>query len=837
MSMSADSIEGAAVAAGQELHAFYMDTCQQMGVKADPNVIKVLQGQRTQEVTCLDFQSNFLGMTGMGVLLQCLTQCPRLEELSFENNYLKPEMVPPLVKAVRRMVSLTSLNLANNNNLGFSAAKLLLQMVKTNKRIVDLDLDGTGIVPATKDLIYKHLAENASSAQYWASLNASGSPTKKSANGAHVPTPPKSQPAASARPQASGSPVETEKTQNTEAEEDDLEPKESKYPGYKDPPDADALQKTVQDNAGTNLGLRESVKGGESRTISLHAQLIERNRNNYTQLVQRHDGVDGQMNNFDEEYTTPGVYHGYTAEQLIKEVNLSLSEADLVQFGEKYGVGTEKVDRLLDIPPMLEEMGRLDTVPGRAEVLEDKIKMCTFLDPHYLSSEMTLQSYRLVHSRLIDPKYVFMNIRDLEDEKADLMEQRENWNHQRDHALATGAIGVGEGYHMMSLDTQEKLFKLMVKRVNILKDMKGQQHLSKEAQVILEKSAVMLEECRNETQATISRVEEDIKKVEAELVVRQKAFDDTKREFEMTQLMTRERIAENVRKQNEIFDGIGIRFQELEKLGEEHQKEVEEYLKERAKFDDAESLLREFEDVLAIHKHNLSCISVVAEKTTSITDDFAKYFASTPGSIQKKAEYCWKETEKMTKDEQIQTLTVFEKYMLDIGELLYKKEKRVTEIERMRRNNTFSVEMCTEVLDPNAAKYEEQGKEMDYQKEQMEDKVQALRERADAACEIFQEIEDALNEMGYKFVHPKILMAEIMVDGTAHIMERKRQIYETEQQYIDADDEDLGQSVSQLEVAKMSQSFRDLPRLSTPNTNSPKKGVSFAKKQGNLVFD
>ena len=59
----------------------------------------------------------------------------------------------------------------------------------------------------------------------------------------------------------------------------------------------------MQDNAGTNLGLRESVKGGESRTISLHAQLIERNRNNYTQLVQRHDGVDGQMNNFDEEYT------------------------------------------------------------------------------------------------------------------------------------------------------------------------------------------------------------------------------------------------------------------------------------------------------------------------------------------------------------------------------------------------------------------------------------------------------------------------------------------------------------------------------------------------------
>ena len=62
------------------------------------------------------------------MLLQCLTQCPRLEELSFENNYLKPEMVPPLVKAVRRMVSLTSLNLANNNNLGFSAAKLLLQV-------------------------------------------------------------------------------------------------------------------------------------------------------------------------------------------------------------------------------------------------------------------------------------------------------------------------------------------------------------------------------------------------------------------------------------------------------------------------------------------------------------------------------------------------------------------------------------------------------------------------------------------------------------------------------------------------------------------------------------
>ena len=76
----------------------------------------------------LDFSSNYLGLNGMAVLLDVLAECLQLESLSFENNYLKPESIPHLVKIIKGMPSLSALNLANNSTLGFSTAKLLLQV-------------------------------------------------------------------------------------------------------------------------------------------------------------------------------------------------------------------------------------------------------------------------------------------------------------------------------------------------------------------------------------------------------------------------------------------------------------------------------------------------------------------------------------------------------------------------------------------------------------------------------------------------------------------------------------------------------------------------------------
>ena len=50
----------------------------------------------------------------MQALLETISDCTALESLSFEGNYLKPEIMPSLIKAVKTLPALVSLNLANN---------------------------------------------------------------------------------------------------------------------------------------------------------------------------------------------------------------------------------------------------------------------------------------------------------------------------------------------------------------------------------------------------------------------------------------------------------------------------------------------------------------------------------------------------------------------------------------------------------------------------------------------------------------------------------------------------------------------------------------------------
>lgn len=229
-----------------------------------------------------------------------------------------------------------------------------------------------------------------------------------------------------------------------------------------------------------------------------------------------------------------------------------------------------------------------------------------------------------------------------------------------------------------------------------------------------------------------------------------------------------------------------------------------------------------------MHRYNINCINVVAVKTIQTTADFYDYFLGIPDRIRAKADETWVKTQEMSIGETKMALEYFRPYLLSIGPMIWKKEKRLEELDRGARNLQFTIEMCNETLDPNAKKYEQQANELIFQKGAIERKIEKLRARADKACEDFEPIEEEYKEMGFVFDHPKLAMVEEMVEGVTRVLHRKRRQVESEQYHVDVDDDDIQTQTTTLKQAKERKQVKMLPALA----KTPK-----GQQKGNLMFD
>uniref|UniRef100_A0A7S1JA23 Uncharacterized protein n=1 Tax=Eutreptiella gymnastica TaxID=73025 RepID=A0A7S1JA23_9EUGL len=834
---------------GQKLDELYNDTCQQVGVKPDPNVVKILTGQYSREVQTLDFSSNYLGLNGMAVLLDVIAECPSLESLSFENNYLKPESIPHLVKIIKGMPSLCALNLANNSTLGFSTAKLLLQLVKNNKQITELELHGTGIVPATKDLIAKYLTENATSAQYWANKsipkslsydytavgkkdaadmmvvsmgsNASGSP----ATTPKEPSPPASKSTKAPRP---GS-VTSQGSQKGEADNGEPQSDEDVLnSGYKPAANFKKNEVLAKEAQATNTNLAENAKGAAGRLQALHYQQTQRTTTMLGEVQSRHAQVNQLIVDLDEQYKSPAYYFGYNTEKLIQEAQLMLSEDDLVTYGKIYGVGTDKADKLVGIPPLLEKLKHADTtLAEKLDIIAQLEELC-YIREHSDAIPHVAKCYDCLHSKIIDLPYVLKTFRETDDDLDRLILERDNWNDKKEEAFRNGNIGQAEEYHDKSLDVQDKLLRLAIKRVDTLRDLKGQAHLQHQVKDAEQKVNIRLAQCARDAEEVMKTVEEDTAKLDEVIIKRRKVVEEKKREYDMFCILAKDRIKAAQARQYDVYDEIDKRFKELEELGEYHHKEYMQYFGNREEYEAEQCALWEFEETWRIHRYNINCLTGVCQKMMRTTDDFAEFFHGIPERIIEKSNETWTKTQELTVAETRMCLEYFEPYLLSLGPMIWKKEKRLDELDRMSRSIAFSVEMCADTMDPNARKYEMQANELQFQKGAIERKIEKYRGIGDEAVEMFEPIAKLLQEMGHEFEHPSLKLHEEMVEGVQRVMVKKRQQHESEQYHIDRDDDEIQKQTMTVKKAKDLKSSQLLPALSAASPRA---------KKGNLMFE
>lgn len=142
---------------------------------------------------------------------------------------------------------------------------------------------------------------------------------------------------------------------------------------------------------------------------------------------------------------------------------------------------------------------------------------------------------------------------------------------------------------------------------------------------------------------------------------------------------------------------------------------------------------------------------------------------------------------------------------LTLGNLIYKKEKKLEELDRNIRTTHIQLEFCIETFDPNAKKHSDAKKQLYMLRAQTEEELGMLKEKQNKAQEDFQATEEALVAAGIEFKHPADEQNEEVLNRRSKMVEYRAHLSKQEEVKIAAEREEIKRA-KQLRAARIDSS-------------------------------
>eukprot|EP00744_Colponema_vietnamica_P000468 GILI01000848.1.p1 GENE.GILI01000848.1~~GILI01000848.1.p1 ORF type:complete len:594 (+),score=283.40 GILI01000848.1:103-1884(+) len=250
-------------------------------------------------------------------------------------------------------------------------------------------------------------------------------------------------------------------------------------------------------------------------------------------------------------------------------------------------------------------------------------------------------------------------------------------------------------------------------------------------------------------------------------------------------------VRENLEKQDECWRKIQEQERMLQKLGTERFEEVKKRIEENDREEKRKVEYQQFLDVVGQHKKLLE-LSVyncdLAIRSIGIIEELVS-----EGCSAIKARY--DKTNQELADLRLQVhqeyLEAFRRLYKTLGQILYKKEKRLEEIDRQLRTTHIQLEFAIETLDPNAKKHSDTKKDLYKLREQVESEKEVLKDQMAHFLEAFGPTEEALHQAGIDFVHPAEEVEENNLGRRSKIVEYRAHLAKQEEVKIAAEREEI----------------------------------------------
>eukprot|EP00667_Euglena_gracilis_P002523 EG_transcript_2524 len=736
----------------------YQRYCKDLALKPDPTVMRLLE-RGIDNIEVLDLSTLVFSQQGFQAVMEMCRILTNLGTLNLANSNLKPQCVPYLTEMADEHPTLHSVDLSGNPGVGFAAAQLLLPLIKDNQRFIRLDVEGTGLAPPTKQLIRKVLDANRKyRIEQGDDLDALENPPLS-------PTSPKSM-----------------RFTNLEASVQSVAVT----------PKFDASQSLAPDG--------NVLKANEE----LQLQLTQNEEQLVAQYLSLAKSADEQMREVQEQVAatrqlvfqlTDGWKWPYTSQfqvtQCIDTLQLVLSESDIEHLTKMYTSGPRSAS--IAIRPLFDELLEAGCSRRRKQQLlkdvADKVKREGPGMPGHLEVVSSFVDILTQDGSTLEALKTMLK---------ETQEQIEMMKTKVSHAEAARAEAVqredlkaAEGQFETSLELQEEMIDLVLYRLNNLLDKASKLNLVDNLDKLHNQSKEQIKESRDFNADVLERLGHDLEKVEDAKVAANDQFAERKAKHQRLVEMTEAELAANQQEQDEVWERITQAFADLTALAQARVKKADDLIQGVQDYEgsrvDFERRMKVYEEHL-ITLQDLQRACRLSEETLLAFEDFATDAVKRGQQV---ASQSSSEGDHLAREEQKRYLALFRQFYMQLGELLFKKQKRLEEVDRMVRSCVFQIDFCKETLDPDLTRYREQLKDLQLLRVEVADKVNRLQIRGDSRATQFLPHEEKMRRAGLEFDSPLLEMHEEIAHNRTRVLEQRQKFLRKDKEEL-VDKEAMG---------------------------------------------
>lgn len=327
---------------------------------------------------------------------------------------------------------------------------------------------------------------------------------------------------------------------------------------------------------------------------------------------------------------------------------------------------------------------------------------------------------------------------------------------QQQQAVVDGEMKLSEVLYFKKIALQETMVEKFNGIFQQIEDHEQECFVApvKEVHVIHGKTNAIVSEMIKVQENTKDAVQKDVKTLK-DTFYSLRADDEASRKQHAEFVKVNERrLSENASQQDECFAAMMELEKRIVQLAEQRaglvQNHVDAVLRERKRLVDVASFGQFYSDRSALLVNTLASCEV-ADEVTDLVDEFV---CSACNAMERHLRSVQADVERHRMSAHELRLEHFRGMYLTLGELQYKKERNLEEIDKKIAYTHMQQDLMMETLNPKAKEFAQAKKELVKVRDEMESQIAVIHEKAALQIEAFKPTETLLIEAGKDFVHP-----------------------------------------------------------------------------------
>jgi len=361
----------------------------------------------------------------------------------------------------------------------------------------------------------------------------------------------------------------------------------------------------------------------------------------------------------------------------------------------------------------------------------------------------------------------------------------------RNIALSDGEMSIAEEQFYIKAQLLERLVELVRDKFRIIGVTDDENRMFSKIHEVQKKAYQETSAMKDAKRRLKQRCETDLKHVHDSIQKADLEDAEAMKRFAAQKDKSEKMIKDNEDRQEECWRKIQDLERQLQKLGTERFEEVKRRIEENDREEKRKVEYQQFLDVVSQHKKLLELTVYNCDLAIRAIGIIEELVAEGCSAIKARYDKTNQELADLRLLVHQEYLGVFRRLYKTLGQLVYKKEKKLEEIDRNIRTTHIQLEFCIETFDPNAKKHSDSKKDLYKQRANIEEELQMLKDKMATALELFRPTEEALIQAGIEFVHPIEEVEEGNLQRRSKMVEYRAHLSKNEEVKIAAEREEI----------------------------------------------